>query len=106
MNNLMDTNIKILAIALVVISIALSQSLVINKSVDAATHYCTDYKGKSQNWINGCQQGWWDHNHCNSYDPDGESNAFYSGYKVGWNKGQCNTTAHYTQITRESPRIG
>ncbi len=22
-------------------------------------------------------------------DPDGESNAFYSGYKDGWKKGHC-----------------
>ncbi len=87
MNNLMDTNIKILAIALVVISIALSPSLVINKSVDAATHYCTDYKGKSQNWINGCQQGWWDHNHCWGYSPG--SGDYAKGYSVGWSKGHC-----------------
>ena len=47
MNNLMDTNIKILAIALVAISIGVAPSLVINKSVDAASHYCADEMGKS-----------------------------------------------------------
>ncbi len=92
----MDTNIKILVIALVAISIGIAPSLVINKSVDAATHYCTDYTGMSQNWINGCQQGWWDHNHCKSYNPDGESNAFSNGYKVGWSKGECKSTALLT----------
>ena len=91
----MDTNIKILVIALVAISIGIAPSLVINKSVDAATHYCTEYTGVSQNWINGCQQGWWDHNHCKSYNPDGESNAFSNGYKVGWSKGECKSTPHY-----------
>lgn len=80
---------KLLVIALAVTSMALAPSLIVNKSADAANHYCIDYKGKSQNWINGCQQGWWDHNRCNPYFPDGESNAFYSGYKVGWMKGSC-----------------
>lgn len=96
MNNLMDTNIKIFLIALVVTSLTLAPSLIFNNSVDAAApHYCTDYKGKSQNWINGCQEGWWDHNHCNSYNPDGQSTAFYSGYKTGWNKGDCKSAPHY-----------
>lgn len=88
MNKLMDTNLKIYLIALFGISITLTPSLIVNQSVDAK-HYCTDYKAMSQNWINGCQQGWWDHNHYNPYDPEGESAAFYSGYKVGWNKGHC-----------------
>ena len=92
----MSTQTPAFKIALVVILIVLSPSLGSIKFVDASTHYCTEYAGKSQNWINGCQQGWWDHNHCNSYDPDGESNAFYSGYKVGWDKGQCKTSSpHY-----------
>jgi hypothetical protein len=91
----MEITMKLLVIAVAVISMALAPSFVMINSVDASTHYCTDYPGKSQNWINGCQQGWWDHNHCNSYSPDGESNAFYSGYKVGWNKGQCKASPHY-----------
>src|SRR6185436_16160700 len=98
MNHLMDTNIKILAIALVAISIGVAPSLLVNKSVYAAYYctdeigksnawiagckegwnkgeckstpnYCTDYSGKSHSWVAGCKQGWWDHNHCWGYSP-------------------------------------
>jgi hypothetical protein len=92
----MDTNLKILLIAFVTGSMTLAPSLIFVNSVAAAPYYCKDYKGVSQNWINGCQQGWWDHNHCNAYDPDGESNAFYNGYIVGWKKGECpSAPSHY-----------
>lgn len=93
MNNLMDTNIKILAIALVAISIAVAPSLVVNKSVDAATHYCADEIGKSNAWIEGCKQGWFDHNHCKSYNPG--TGEVAKGYKVGWNKGECKSSPQY-----------
>ena len=90
MNNLMDTNIKILAIALVAISIAVAPSLVVNKSVDAASHYCADEIGKSNAWIEGCKQGWYDHDHCKSYNPG--TGEVAKGYKVGWNKGECKSS--------------
>ncbi len=86
MNNLMDTNIKILAIALVAISIAVAPSLLVNKSVYAA-YYCADEMGKSSAWIEGCKQGWWDHNHCLAYNPG--TGEVAKGYKVGWSKGSC-----------------
>ena len=85
----MEITTKLCAIVIAVTSLALAPSLIVINSADAATSYCSDQKGKSQNWINGCQNGWYDHNHCYPYDPDGESNAFYSGYKVGWKKGHC-----------------
>ena len=80
---------KLCAIVIAVASLALAPSLIVINSADAATSYCSDQKVKSQNWINGCRQGWSDHDHCYKYDPDGESNAFASGYKVGWKKGHC-----------------
>jgi hypothetical protein len=85
----MRITIKMLVIAIAVASLALAPSLIVINSADATTHYCRDYRGMSLNWINGCQQGWWDHNHCYPYSPDGESNDFYYGYKVGWKKGSC-----------------
>ena len=89
----MEFHTKLFTIAIAITSMALAPSLIIYQPVDATKH-CTDY-GKSKNWVAGCQQGWWDHNHCNPYDPDGESNDFYNGYKVGWNKGECKSTPHY-----------
>lgn len=83
----MNTRTPAFTIALVVILIVLSPSLGSIKFVTASTHYCTEYAGKSQNWINGCQQGWWDHNHCWGYNPG--SGDYAKGYKVGWIKGQC-----------------
>ncbi len=83
----MEITMKLLVIAVAVISMALAPSLVMINSVDASTHYCRDYPGKSQNWINGCQQGWWDHNHCQDYSSG--SGQYAQGYNVGWSKGHC-----------------
>jgi hypothetical protein len=86
----MNARIRILVIALGVVSLAVAPSLIINQAADASSHHkWCENQGKSVNWVNGCKQGWWDHDHCNPYDPDGESNAFYTGYKVGWKKGHC-----------------
>jgi hypothetical protein len=86
----MEITIKLLVIALAVTSMALAPSLIINKSADASNHYCTEYKGKSQDWIDGCKQGWFDHDHCYEYNPgDGKTDAFWNGYYAGWNKGHC-----------------
>jgi hypothetical protein len=84
----MNVRIGILVIALGVVSLALAPTLITSQPVDAATHWCQN-QGKSVNWVNGCKNGWYDHDHCYPYDPDGESNAFYTGYKVGWKKGHC-----------------
>ncbi|HYF99671.1 MAG TPA: hypothetical protein VD815_06235 [Candidatus Saccharimonadales bacterium] len=86
----MQFTIKLLIIALAVTSMSLAPSLLINKSADAASHYCTEYKGKSQAWIDGCKQGWSDHDHCLGFDPgDGKSNDYWNGYNTGWDKGHC-----------------
>ena len=85
----MEITSKLYVMALAVTTLALAPTLIVINSADASSHYCRHQKVKSQNWINGCQQGWWDHNHCNPYSPDDESNDFYNGYKVGWNKGHC-----------------
>jgi hypothetical protein len=84
----MEIITKLFAIAIAVTSLAFAPSIVNIQPVDAASHWCEN-QGKSQNWVNGCKQGWYDHDHCYKYDPDGESNAFASGYKVGWKHGSC-----------------
>jgi hypothetical protein len=92
----MKTTFALFVVTLVVTLLTLAPTLLMSNPVDAASspYYCRDYPGKSQDWINGCQQGWWDHNHCYTYNADGESNAFASGYKVGWNKGLCKFSPH------------
>jgi hypothetical protein len=84
----MNARTGILVIALGIVPLALAPTLIVGQPVDAATHWCQN-QGKSVNWVNGCKNGWYDHDHCYPYDPDGESNAFYTGYKVGWKKGSC-----------------
>lgn len=93
----MKITFALFVVTLFVTLLTLAPTLLMSNPVDAASspYYCRDYPGKSQNWINGCQQGWWDHNHCYTYDPDGESNAFAAGYKVGWDKGLCKSSPHY-----------
>jgi hypothetical protein len=83
----MQITTKLLAITIAVASLALAPSLIAINPADASSHYCRDQKGKSGDWIFGCQNGWWDHNHCQDYNP--ESGQYASGYKVGWKKGSC-----------------
>lgn len=93
----MKITFALFVVTLVVTLLTLAPALLMSNPIDAASspYYCRDYPGKSQDWINGCQQGWWDHNHCYTYNADGESNAFASGYKAGWNKGLCKSSPHY-----------
>jgi len=84
----MNARTGILVITIGIVPLALAPTLIIIQPVDAATHWCEE-QGKSVNWVNGCKNGWYDHDHCYPYDPDGESDAFYTGYKVGWKKGSC-----------------
>ena len=83
---LMDTKISSLVIALIVASMALTP-LILIQNADAASFSCAAQKGKSSAWINGCKDGWYDHNHCYSYSPG--SGDYAKGYKVGWTKGSC-----------------
>lgn len=84
----MDTNSKLFAIAIAVTSLAMAPSLFNINAADAQSHWC-ESQSKNQDWVNGCKQGWSDHDNCYKYDPDGEENAFNVGYKVGWKKGSC-----------------
>ncbi len=81
----MEITTKLFAIAIAVTSMVLAPSLIIYQAADAVKH-CTDY-GKSKAWVEGCKQGWWDHNHCMHYDPG--TGEVAKGYKVGWSKGSC-----------------
>lgn len=74
------------AIILATVSIALAPSLLNFENAHVA-YYCTEYKGKSHAWVMGCKQGWYDHNHCLSYNPGTGDVA--KGYNVGWAKGSC-----------------
>jgi hypothetical protein len=89
--NLMNVRIGVLLVALGVASMALAPSLIINQSADAQStsdkHWCRNQKDKSGDWIFGCQNGWWDHNHCQDYRP--ETGHYARGYVVGWERGSC-----------------
>jgi len=74
------------AIILATASLALAPSLLNIESANAA-YYCSDEKVKSKAWIEGCKQGWYDHNHCLAYNPG--TGEVAKGYKVGWSKGSC-----------------
>ena len=93
----MKITFELFVVTLVITSLTLAPTLLMSNSANAATqpHYCRDYPGKSQAWINGCQQGWFDHNRCYSYDAGVGSSAYNAGYKVGWNKGVCKSSPHY-----------
>ncbi len=83
----MDTKTSSLVIALSVASMALTPLIMNQPANAAASYYCADEKGKSKAWIEGCKQGWYDHNHCLSYNPG--TGEVAKGYKVGWAKGSC-----------------
>ena len=82
----MNNPLKMIIIALAVTSMALTPVLLI-QNANAATHYCSDQTKKSSAWIQGCKDGWYDHDHCYSYT--GGSGEYGKGYAVGWDKGRC-----------------
>lgn len=83
----MKITIILCTIVIAVTSLVLAQSIVNIQPVVAASHWC-EQKGKSQSWVEGCQQGWFDHDQCGKYTPE-EPGAYVSGYKAGWNHGSC-----------------
>lgn len=83
----MKITMKLCAIVIVVTSLALAPSIVYTQPVEAASHWCQQ-QGKSQSWVEGCQQGWFDHDQCGIYSPE-EPGAYVSGYKAGWKHGSC-----------------
>jgi hypothetical protein len=52
-----------------------------NKPLESARHWCED-QGKGEQWVFACQSGWYDHDHCQKYDPSHVSSD--AGYKAGW----------------------
>jgi hypothetical protein len=74
----MDVRITILVIALGVASLTLAPTLLINQSADAQSK-------DSNQWVWGCQSGWFDHDHCQEYYPVNSK----AGYKAGWDHGNC-----------------
>jgi hypothetical protein len=81
----MDSKLSLLVITLAVASIALAP-LIMNQHANAVTK-CENESGKSSAWIEGCKQGWYDHDHCKSYNPG--TGEVAKGYSVGWSKGSC-----------------
>jgi hypothetical protein len=84
----MDTKISLLSIVIIVTSMALTPLIMI-QNADAAPSpsYCADQTGKSSAWIQGCKDGWWDHDHCigkSTYSGD-----YGKGYEEGWSLGSC-----------------
>lgn len=74
-----------LAIVIAVASIAITPSLIFWLQPANANTYCDN--GKPEGWVDGCKNGWYDHDHCKKYNPG--SGEYASGYKVGWKKGSC-----------------
>ncbi len=66
----MEISTKLSAKVIAVASLAVAPSLIAINPAEASSHYCRDQKGKSQNWIKGYQQGWFDHNNGYPYDLD------------------------------------
>ena len=83
---MMDFRLGIIAITMVVTSLALAPSVILHQSAEA-NHYCTDYKGKSKSWVEGCKAGWYDHDLCWVFSPG--TGDYAKGYAVGWDKGSC-----------------
>ena len=86
----MNSRLQIAIIALVVTTVALAPSLVMNQSAEAASHTtkCEAEKGKSESWIKGCKDGWFNWDKCGTNYPH-NSKEFYEGYKAGWKLGQA-----------------
>ena len=87
----MNSRLQMAIIALVVTTMALAPSLVMNQSSEAASHIikCENEKGKSAGWKKGCQDGWMNWDNCGTNYPH-NSKVFYEGYQAGWKKGQEN----------------
>jgi hypothetical protein len=83
----MNLGISILVIAFAIASIGLAPSLMISQSASAVSHWCEN-QGKSSAWVEGCKNGWSDHDKCYSYDHE-LNGDMAKGYKVGWSKGSC-----------------
>jgi hypothetical protein len=68
---LMNSRLQIAIIALVVTTMALAPSLVMNQSAEAASHKtkCEAEKRKSESWINGCKEGWFNWDNCGTNYP-------------------------------------
>lgn len=81
----MDNKIRLLVITIVVASMAMLP-VIVNQSANAVTK-CENESGKSHAWIEGCKQGWADHDHCKSYNPG--TGEVAKGYSAGWSKGSC-----------------
>lgn len=82
----MDTKVSLLSIVITVASKALTP-LIIIQNADAASFSCAAQNGKSSDWIQGCKDGWFDHDKClgkSTYSGD-----YGKGYEVGWSHGSC-----------------
>ena len=55
---------------LTVTSLAMAPSLFNINSAAAVTHWC-EQQGKSNNWINGCKEGWSSQEKCEKDSPVG-----------------------------------
>lgn len=84
----METMGKILMIVLAIASFAFIPSLMmLNQPAKAIVDNTFCDNGKSEGWVDGCKNGWYDHDHCRAYNP--VSGDYAKGYVVGWKKGHC-----------------
>jgi hypothetical protein len=85
----MENKVKILIIASAMVSMALIHPLVLNKPANAAVDNTFCDKGGSESYVDGCKQGWYDHDHCKKFNPNQGDKDYAKGYKDGWDKGSC-----------------
>lgn len=84
----MNTRLHLSIALLVVALVTMTPSLISHQPAQAVTK-CEAEKGKSESWIKGCKDGWFNWDKCGTNYPHG-SKEFYDGYKAGWKKGQEN----------------
>ena len=97
----MNLRLQITVIALVVTTMALAPSLVMNQSAEGASHVikCEDQKQSSllghnyNNWVDGCKDGWYNWNVCGLGPNPKDSGPYAEGYKAGWQKGEQHNPA-------------
>jgi hypothetical protein len=91
-----DTKTKILFMVLTVTSIAIIPTLICTDSVNAvetnsaatSSGWCATQE-KGADLISYCKQGWYDHDHCEVYDPQADLEEKGAAYKKGWDHGSC-----------------
>jgi hypothetical protein len=90
-----NLRLQITIVALVVTTMALAPSLVMNQSAEAASvEKCKDPKKSTllghnyNNYLDGCKDGWFNWDDCGNGPNPKDKGPYAEGYKDGWKKRQ------------------